>query len=207
MKIRVLVVDLDGTLYATNTFRQFIKYVWIRSMMNVDIILSFQILFLILARLIRIIGHAKLKFYFLSFIANKSYIDKTDFVNSLFVYKRNILASHMQKYNLKVLATAAPETYSRIIAKEQGLDVCIATKNPNSRYHKEYENSKENKKENVLSYLKTKGLHSVDLLITDHVDDLPLIKISKRNIIVNPNMRFEKMLQSLEIDYKVANYG
>ncbi|WP_242132716.1 haloacid dehalogenase-like hydrolase [Aestuariivivens marinum] len=207
MKIRVLVVDLDGTLYATNTFRQFIKYVWIRSIMNVDIILSFQVLFLIIMRLIRIIGHAELKFYFLSFIANRSYIDKSDFVSSLCIYKRNIMVLQSQKYNLKVLATAAPEIYSRIIAKEQGFDVCIATKNPNSRYHKEYENSKENKKENVLSYLKTKGLDSVDLLITDHVDDLPLIKISKRNIIVNPNIRFEKMLQALEIDYKVANYG
>ncbi len=197
-------IDLDGTLYATNTFHQFVKYLLTRSAKSLDLLLTFRILLFMTFRMLKIISHSRLKYNVLGSIKNKSYLDNVEFVESIGGYKRDISKLYNEEYNLKILATAAPACYSKIIAKDHKFDACIATENPYSRHLLRFENSKENKKKNVVSYLKTKGLGTIDLFITDHIDDLSLIKISKKNIIINPDKHFEKTLQSLDIQYEVV---
>ncbi|WP_242157890.1 haloacid dehalogenase-like hydrolase [Aestuariivivens sediminis] len=205
MNKEVLVVDLDGTLYATNTFHRYIKYLFLRSVESMDLILSFQILICVFFRILRIISHSKFKYYVLLFSTNKSYINSTEFIQSINVYARDLSGLYDKTYDLRILATAAPASYSKEIAFKYKFDVCIATEMSDTEYSPAFENAKENKRENVVNFLNSRGLKTIDLLITDHSDDLALIKISKNNIIINPDEKFKKELQSLDIQYKVVN--
>ena len=59
------------------------------------------------------------------------------------------------------------------------------------------ENLNENKKQNTVSYLVRKG-YELAVLITDHKDDLPLLRVKKeKNILVNPN---EDSLQAIKLE-------
>ena len=207
MNKKVLVVDLDGTLYATNTFHQFILYLLKSSVRNLDLVLCFQIVFFSFLRGIKILSHSRFKFFILKKTAKNSNGNYLKFVESIDKYKRDITSLYSQKFDLKILATAAPACYSNLIAKKINFDACIATETPISDFSLKFENAKVNKKKNVVDFLKKKGVSPIDLFITDHIDDLPLIKISKRNIIINPDFEFEKALQSLNIQYEVVKYS
>ena len=206
MRKKVLVVDLDGTLYATNTFHQFMSYLLKSSVKNLDPIFCFQIVFFSFLRAIKIISHSRLKFYILKKVTTRFYIDYLEFVDSIDKYKRVITLQYNKDFDVKILATAAPYCYSNVIANKLNFDACIATDFSIPKFSIEFENARENKKKNVVDFLKKEGLVTVDLFITDHIDDLPLIKISKMNVIINPNFEFEKALQSLNIQYEVAKY-
>lgn len=206
MDTKILVIDLDGTLFATNTFHQYIKYTLKSSFKNLDLRLFFRISIFAFLRAIKIISHSRLKFYTLKAVAKSTYIDNIKFVDKIDRHKRDMSFLNEKEYDLKILATAAPACYADIIARKYGFNACIATETPNSKFDKNFESYKENKKDRVLAYLKTIGLRDIDLFITDHMDDLPLIKTSKKNIIVNPDSQFEKVLQSSGAKYEVVKF-
>ncbi|AUP78214.1 hypothetical protein C1H87_05570 [Flavivirga eckloniae] len=145
-----------------------------------------------------------MKYKILRLLKNRNDIDYNAFVNSISPKKRFIPQLQDPIFDIKILATAAPSCYANIIAKNEGL-VCLGTDIKNTKFNQAFENSKTNKKENVLKYLENQGVHKVDTFITDHIDDLPLIKIAANNILVNPNVELQEELKQNSISFEVIS--
>ena len=202
MTKKVLVVDLDGTLYDRNTFHEFlfflVKYFFIR----VAIFRFLPLIIVIMQRLFNLISHAKMKYRVLLIIRNLD-IDYTDFISKLSKHKNELKEISDTSFDIKILATAAPSCYATHIAKAEGFDACLATDIPENGFTPDFENLRDRKKENLLDYFKKNNLKSVDVFITDHIDDVPIIKIAKKNIIINPNTKFSNWLKENLINFEV----
>lgn len=205
MKKKVLVVDLDGTLYKINTFHHFIKYLIIYSLANFEIILVIKTIALIFLRGFKIISHSKWKFYILNSIQSKKNIDFEKFVNSISNWKRDISILKDNSYDIKILATAAPFCYAHIIAQNEHFNICQATNFPTSKFSKEFENRNEVKRDTLLRYLNDNNISKIHTLVTDHLDDLPLIKLAINNIIIDPDSHMKKKLLDYKIKYQVLS--
>lgn len=135
-------------------------------------------------------------------LSSRSDIDYQKFVSSILLKKRNIEVLNDKSFDIKILATAAPLCYAELIAKNEKLDVCLGTNFPVSEFDSEFENIKESKKKNLINYLQRMGVTKIDTFITDHMDDMPIIKIAKRNIIVSPKNEFKEILLQNNISYE-----
>lgn len=201
MKKRVLVVDLDGTLFKINTFHYFIKFLILYSITHFKIVLFFRLGIALFSRVFS--SHAKMKYNILLLLKNRTDIDYLEFANSIAPEKRDISMLSDSSYDIKILATAAPSCYATIIAKNEGFDLCLGTDFPVSEFNEGFENVKDVKRENVIAFLKNQGIDEVDTFITDHIDDFPLIKLAKRNIVVNPNENMLTQLKQNSISFEV----
>lgn len=202
MKKKALVVDLDGTLFTINTFHYFIKYLIKFSIKRIKISLFIKLCFTIISRFYA--SHGKMKYDILKLLKNRNDINYEAFVNSISSKKRVIPQLRDTIFNVKILATAAPSCYANIIAKNEGL-VCLGTDFPNTRFNQTFENSKINKKENVFKYLKEQNIYEIDTFVTDHIDDLPLIKVAENNIIVKPRKELINTLKQNSISFEGIN--
>jgi phosphoserine phosphatase len=205
VKKKVLVVDLDGTLFTVNTFHYFIKYLLLYSVANFNLVLLFKIVSAVLFRLLRITTHAKMKYHILKAIANKTDLNYNKFVKSISLKKRNLSILKDTSFDVKILATAAPSCYANSIAKNEQFHVCLGTNFPNSNFDNDFENIKAVKKSNVIKYLANIGLTEIDTLVTDHIDDLPLMKLAKHNIIVAPNTLLQTQLKQNLISFETID--
>ena len=149
----------------------------------------------------RLVAHDKMKYSILKNIEPYK-IDYNGFVKSLETYKRNIAELNNPEFDIKVLSTAAPSCYANIIAKNEQFNACLATGFPEKVYHSNYENKGEVKKTNVLKYLQTIEDSSIDTFITDHLDDLPLMKLARHVIVYAPNKFIEAELKQSAVTFK-----
>lgn len=202
MRHKVLVVDLDGTLYSINTFHHFLKFLLIHCIKNFELFLLVKIVTIIKFRIARLISHSKMKYYILSYIKDKQNINYSEFAHKISKYKNTIPEVSNSNYDTKILATAAPLCYAEIISRENNFHFCSATDFPKADFHNFSENIRETKKINVMHILKRNNCTEIDTFITDHIDDLPLMKISNKNIIINSNKELESQLISNSIEFE-----
>jgi phosphoserine phosphatase len=201
LKKKILVVDLDGTLYSINTFHYFIKYLIFKCFIKFKIVLLFRLILTISSRLF--LTHAKMKYQILKLLHNRNDIDYVEFVNSISKKARDLSIFIDESFDIKILATAAPTNYAKIIAKNHQFHECLGTEFLGAKYNSTFENSKNVKKNNVIRYLNSKNLSEVDVFITDHLDDLPLMKLAKRNILIKPNEDLINQLKQFSISFEV----
>ena len=150
-------------------------------------------------------SHAQMKYIVLKLLKNRNDINYEAFVATISTKKRVLQNVHINNYDIKILATAAPFCYANIVAKNEGFTICLATNFSEETFNQNFENSKNVKKERVLQYLKSIHINQIDTFITDHIDDLPLIKIAKHNIIVNPNEKLKAILKQNSISFKIVH--
>ena len=84
MNQKALVVDLDGTLMDTNTFKDYIIYVCMLALKKVRLDLVFLLCFLVFLRKTRLVSHELMKRLIL--LASKSLMNEkylSDFVDTL----------------------------------------------------------------------------------------------------------------------------
>jgi len=201
LKRKVLVVDLDGTLFKINTFHYFIKYLCVKCVLSLNFRLLYRLLLALSSRLFR--SHAEMKYQVLKLLQHRTDIDYLDFLNSIYSKKRELNILNDETFHIKILATAAPTCYANIIAKKEHFDICLGTDFLDSNFNSTFENSKKTKKENVINFLKDKNLNEIDTLVTDHIDDLPLMKLAKRTIIINPSENLLNQLKQFSISFEV----
>ena len=201
MKNKALVLDLDGTLYSINTFHYFIRYILWQSLIRFKLILFINISTPLLLRILRVISHSKMKYIVLRTIRDRTDIDYNDFTSNIKKFRRKLNFGDHRQFDLKILATAAPDCYSSIIAKENDIGICCATNFPQRDHSKNFENIREVKKANVMKILNSYKVDQIDTLVTDHIDDLPLMKVSKHVIIINPTSDLEKELSNQGIAF------
>lgn len=199
-----LIIDLDGTLLNTNTFKDYIKYIFNDALMKRNFLINVQIIVYVILRKLRIISHECMKKHILKITTPFMSHEKLEkFTKTLYLKENLKVLDLLHKYKsqnyLCILSTAAPESYASIIANHYGFDNCIATSNYITSNW--MENVKENKKENTINFLKRNNA-SLNIFITDHYDDLPLLKIPKEiNTIVNPNIKTQRILKENHITF------
>lgn len=203
MKNKVLVVDLDGTLMSINTFHYFIKYILIYGLKRLKLIFVIHCCYILVLRGLKRISHAKMKYSILKLISKHDTLDIGEFVKEI-SSKKNKIPVLNERFDIKILATAAPNIYADVIAKNEGFDVCISTKFP-EKFSEDFQNIKEVKKNNVMSYLLDLQIKEIDVFVTDHIDDLPLMRLSKKNIIVSPTLTLITQLKQNNIAFETVN--
>lgn len=200
-----VIVDLDGTIFSINTFEYYVSFLLKVFMRKVRLITVFKILFWGTARKLRIISHSCLKYHILLCTNKKVPFDELSvFVNSLFndflngfvVNKKDRFESDDYK---SCLSTAAPEIYAGLISERLVFDYSLCTGNPFVEKNW-FENTGKKKAENTVSFLKKNGAFP-DILITDHYDDLPLMKEVRKVILVNPSSKTKVILDNNGIPY------
>ncbi len=205
-----IVVDLDGTLLNTNTFKKFITFIGKKSLSKCNIITPLYFCLLVLLRKIRLISsHERFKYYILKH--STKHIDEklmVEFSNELVCYENRKLLDLIDQYREKdyalILSTAAPNVYANIIGKYYKFDAVCSSEMPNNDDIWK-ENVNEQKKRNTLALL---GEHNMKLsvFITDHYDDIPLLLYPKdKNIIVNPSNKTLCSLDKHNIKYELLN--
>lgn len=190
---RTAIVDLDGTLYLTNTFSKFVRYLF-----KYKKGLRKRLINIVLRRKLRLISHAEAKDLIMElsipFVYNE---DVMKFVASLSPYINRDLINRLCMYKYKVLNTAAPKLYASIISKLNCFDIVLATKI----------GEKENVGNEKISRLIQVGfdMNSVFDVFSDHYDDIPLFKYNKfgKNYLINPKLKTIKMLEDLSIAYEI----
>lgn len=206
---KAVVVDFDKTLVKVNSFELFYTELVRYSIRKNDLSLFSFLAYELLIRKARIIAHAELKRRLLVFIQGKDFsLFISDFVRKLNKHVNNEVLSICKKYKNEgyriYLSTAAPEIYvfpflSNLYFE---FDETICSPIPTSNIEWK-ENLNENKKQNTLSLLVSKG-DELAVLITDHKDDLPLLRIKKeKNILVHPNGDSLQAIRLEQIPYEL----
>lgn len=204
---KAVVVDLDGTLVDINTFKAYIEYNFKVALRKGRIDVCARLFLNVLLRKIRWISHDVMKYHILCATNGLMTRKKLDIlVDKLLLSLNqdviNLCFRYMREGYYVLLSTAAPENYASILSERLSLDGVCATAIPNKKQEWN-ENVKSIKCENTISYLKDKGL-SLDILITDHYDDLPLLNIHKeRNILVRPYNKTIEHLNNKGIPYEI----
>ncbi|SHH34695.1 haloacid dehalogenase-like hydrolase [Winogradskyella jejuensis] len=201
MNKKVLVVDLDGTLYNTNTFHEFLKFLLSFYFNDFRLFKLKYLIVLMKLRFLRLISHARLKYEVLKLIRNEA-VDFEAFVSELSEYRNEFEEVSDASFDIKILATAAPSCYAELIAKHSGFDVCLATDFPENGFSPDFENLREQKKNNLLKYLESKAVTSVDVFITDHIDDASITQLATKNIIINPDVKFSNWLKENLVNFE-----
>lgn len=211
---KALIIDLDGTLLQTNTFRDYLSFCGRCATHSFRWDLSLCIGFWVLLRKLRLISHSTMKNHLLRrtaiFMQRKSRMD--DFVEEELLCTNARVKAEVERYrnrgHLLVLATAAPALYAKAIAEDFRLDACLATPLPSEVVIGDWhENVGEEKARNLQRFLQ---LHEaqIDAVIVDHADDLPLLRLNSegRNLLVNPTPKSETLIQKAQIEYeKISN--
>lgn len=206
-KRKAVVIDLDWTLLQTNTFKDYIVFVAKKALCDVRPHITMILLGWVLCRKCRLISHQTMKYWILR--VTQSFMTES--------YLRNFVSQIKNKKNGKVvelcqnfrqagyfmlLSTAAPENYVRLLCLDFLFDDYCASPLPQQGTLWK-ENVCEQKRNNTLSLLQKKNV-MLDVMITDHYDDLPLLKEKKRrNILVSPTVKTIDKLSQLNIKYEI----
>lgn len=210
-----IVVDLDNTLIKGNStvilttflMKKYFKYFSFRKI--------YRLVKTIIRRKLKLISHSNLK-YFVIKEAQETFSqrDIDNFVN-LLVKKINddvvdIIAADFNDEDQVLISTAAADFFmSEFILKSEikNMDYCATTFCNDKNYY--IENKGENKLKSLNNYLESHNLH-LKTFITDHADDLPILKYNKVgvNYLINPTYKTIKIIKTsfnLERDSKYSN--
>lgn len=189
MKKKAIVVDLDGTLLNTNTFKDYILYVARQSLSSGNIFIFFSLSFWVISRKIRLISHSTMKKNIMKNTTAFFQDIRPNFINLLSERLNHRVWLEINNYRdmgyVSILSTAAPCEYADHVAKIYGFDGVISS--PKSTTSNWRENVGLIKKQNTIKFLESQNIE-LCIFFTDHYDDLPLLRIEKeRNILINPN--------------------
>lgn len=182
-------IDLDGTLLDTNTFADYTRFAFIQSVKTLRLDIAVKVVWHVAVRKMRLTTHSTMKLGILRATGRFMTGQRLEALSHSLASKHNDRVADII-YRLRdrgfhlCLATAAPESYARLIADRFELDHCIASPSPCDNWK---ENSGETKLRNLQQHLLNNNL-TLQAVITDHHDDLPLLKACRgERIIINPS--------------------
>lgn len=206
MKELAIVVDLDGTLVCTNTFKRYILFVAKEAIRSGRIDLFVLLGVLVAGRKLRLMSHCRMKYHILCATERFMSARRIErFVESLEGYANRSVVDKLHTYKKKqgyawILSTAAPVHYASLISQAYGFDYCIATLMP-KRNGDWKENVREEKCRRTLALL-VEIQAQFYALFTDHYDDLPLLRAGKDiNVLVNPSDKTCHLVMAEHIDF------
>ena len=200
---KAVIIDLDGTLIYKNTFKEFLKFIGIEAIKVFRLDIALGIFLFVLFRKMRFISHKSMKFHVLKISQSLTTVKKMEYFSKrLLVWINACVIEKVEYYKQNgyfiCLSTAAPICYAKWIGKHLRFNGVLATPMPCDKWE---ENIREKKKDNTLVYLIHQNA-SLEILHTDHYDDVPLLSVPKeRNYIVNPSLKTINMLNEYHIEY------
>ena len=161
----------------------------------------------IIKRKLKLVNHEQMKFKILQIT--------TDLFNEQQILqfakkiskKRNknvikLLSDYKSKGYIICLSTAAPFIYAQKIQEIFKIDLLCATPSPNNILLWK-ENVKEEKYNNTIELFQKKNIE-ITIFITDHYDDIPLLRIPKdKNILVSPSKKTLNKIIENSIQYNI----
>ncbi|MBO4753695.1 MAG: haloacid dehalogenase-like hydrolase [Bacteroidales bacterium] len=194
---KALAIDLDGTLLSTNTFRDYLSYCGSAAFHNFKFGICLRIFWWVMLRKLRLVSHSRMKEALLdstaAFMTQKSRLDH--FVEKEMTYLNTRVQRIMEPYrnrgHLLVLATAAPAFYAHPIAEFLNMDLCCGTLLPSEVVIGQWHECVGHHKVEALQRLLQVHKAEIDVVITDHSDDLPLLNYNStgRNIVVGADSK------------------
>jgi Phosphoserine phosphatase len=143
-----------------------------------------------LMRFLKRITHKSLKRNVISLVnKNLILINEKRFVDELHNYINLRIRNELENKRegeIWILATAAPMIYAQIIGGVYKFDYTLGT-SMDTDSGNWTENLKEVKAKNVIDLTKKLNLLEINRLYTDHHDDIPLMKLVDKTILVNPS--------------------
>lgn len=189
---KALAIDLDGTLLSTNTFRDYLSYCGSAALHHFRFGICLSILWWVILRKLRLISHSRMKEVLLdrtaAFMTQQGRLD--NFVEKEMTYLDTRVQQIMEPYRnrgyLLILSTAAPAFYAHSIAEFLHIDLCCGTPLPSEVVIGKWQECVGEHKVVALTRLLQVHKAELDVVITDHSDDLPLLNYntSGRNIVV-----------------------
>jgi phosphoserine phosphatase len=203
MSEKLAVIDLDGTFVSVNTFHHWMRYTLITSLKKREIGAAFGILRITLLRLFKRVTHAQMKHSVLRIsetLMHESEIEA--FIDTLDPYINTNLRQLLAEGSYTtILATAAPQIYAEILGRRYGFDHTIAT--PPTTVTPWKENLREAKRDSLFTLLEKCGrAPHIDLLYTDHHDDLPLMEHAKEIVLIHPSPTTVRITNAHSFSYR-----
>lgn len=206
---KAVVIDLDGTLVATNTFTRFVSYLFFLLLKKGKIKDAAAIAWAVMLRKLRRIPHSKAKHMIMS-VANCNITPEEyhTFATLMARYARpqvmNLIKELESRGHVAVLATAAPEEYSVTLGALLGIGHTVATIHTDS--YENYSECKEGHKFDAVNRLCSSLGCQTGTVITDHHHDLPLMRQpGVDNILICPDSATLQLLQQLSIPYSILD--
>lgn len=173
-----VVCDLDGTLINGNSFREALLLTAVKALKRLQLIAVVKIVSHVVMRKFRFCSHSKMKYALLPVmqqVLSMNDIDELTEHLMKMINKSVLTEVYKFDFDLRILATAAPEIYARKFGEKVGFKTVIATEMPTvSKLW--LENSCQNKADAVVNYMSKIPETYVSLIISDHKDDIPLTK-------------------------------
>jgi hypothetical protein len=188
---KIAVFDLDGTLYRGATFRKYLLWGASTLFKRGMYLKSFMVVWRFALSKAGIESHKTMKYFncrmfegILSEEDNKAFTDTL--MSGLNRNVIDLLNRFKRDGYLTVLSTASPESYCLILAERLGFDVCHATPNA-PEYESEYVENRGVGKLEKIRTLEDQTGGKLAMVVTDHYDDLPLLKANSQgtNYLVN----------------------
>lgn len=198
---KALAIDLDGTLLATNSFQDYLSFCGHAAVHAFRLDIAFSILLWVSLRKLRFIRHSTMKRHLLTrtatFMQRKERLDL--FIEHELISVNRRVLQHMEQYrnrgHLLVLTTAAPGIYAHAIAENLHIDLCCATALPSEVVIGQWRENVGDNKVDALRRLLQVHKAELDVVITDHYDDLPLLNYNEgSNFVVAPSSKTQQML-------------
>lgn len=202
-----VIVDLDRTLVTVNTFREYTIFACRMAIRRLRLLTAMSMATAVAMRKARMISHGRMKLRILR--------TSEPIMNERLLMEFSVLiAKHFNPIVIKeitrlkeegislILASAAPESYASLIARLANIDYHIAT--PASAAADWKECVGEEKKSRVLKLLREMGLNA-DGIMTDHLDDLPLMRLMSGKItLVSPKKETLDAVNAEGLSYKIV---
>lgn len=207
-----IVVDLDGSLVKANTFQRYVAFAAGSALSAGRLDIAAALSWWVSLRKCRCVTHGRMKRQVLW--KTRSFMDGRrleGFVDTLMddvnARVREILEAGRGRGYYVCLSTAAPESYARIISGRLGLDGYCASPVPADGDGGWRENVREAKRDNTLGFLRERGVE-MSVLVTDHHDDLPLLRESKDcNYLVDPSPKTLEACRAAGISFELLVGG
>ncbi|HDS8992546.1 haloacid dehalogenase-like hydrolase [Klebsiella quasipneumoniae] len=200
--MKKIVYDLDGTLIPFNTFKGWIILSIIMPLLCFNFKIFNRVCELVLSRALNKIDRLTFKEKLLIEQQEDLFWGKIGslYASLLMLFVRRRLLNEKKQNDLAYLATAAPSIYAKYLSKKIGI-FSISLSTDISNELKMIEVFGEKKKEMVLEAL----MCPPDIFYTDHYDDAPLAKVSKKTYFIKPSViSKEKILSDKNIgDYEI----
>lgn len=214
----VVFCDLDGTLLLDNSFHIFLAIIWMNSSWSQRMQLAWRISARFLGRLTG--GHEGLKrrivFWFRG--SPNDWQEKVVFQTvrklpqTFSMPVRNVLDNWREKGAELVIATAAPDIYAAQIAQLMGAECLATSSTPDAEWG---ELLGLRKAEACKAWLRKRGEDRHIVVLTDHLDDLPLMQMADEVYIQACLSIFDKVKlllpeprpRLLHIDHEEAQSG
>lgn len=208
---KAVVVDFDLTLVSVNSFELFYKHLAIYSLGSFRLFLFAFLAYHIALRKLRLITHAGLKVRTLLFLGNKKLDDfMPRFVALLQTRVSMDVVKQYEAYRQKgysvCLCTAAPLLYIEPFLASSGLKFDDVVCSPQPVIGNVWEeNLNERKKVTTMELMERRG-EELAVFMTDHMDDLPLLLVTKeKNILVRPTAHSLDAIKSAGVQYELMH--